>query len=310
MGLYAMTQLIRDLSRLKQAPRHGVVTIGNFDGVHLGHQALFKKMFEYNAPTIVVCFEPHPQEFFSHDKALSRLTSFREKFRLLSQQKIATVVLLHFNADFADWSAERFIEDILQTGLNANHVVVGHDFHFGKQRQGNIALLQQHKKFSAEEVPAFLIDDERVSSSGVRQLLAEGNFEKTVAWLGRPWTISGHVMYGDARGRSIGFPTANIHLGKRVLPIRGVYVVRLHGLKQKGLPGVANVGVRPTVDGTKQILEVHLFNFDENIYGQRIEVEFCQKLRDEKRFENLDLLVKQIGVDAEAARQYFQLRGE
>jgi len=189
-------------------------------------------------------------------------------------------------------------------------LIVGHDFRFGKNRLGDFNLLQQQKYFTVEQMPAFLLENQRVSSSKIREILSAGDFVKAKNWLGRPWTISGHVMYGAARGRLIGFPTANIFLGERALPIAGVYMVRVHGINQSSIAGVANVGVRPTVDGTKQILEVHLFNFNGDLYGRRVTVEFCQKIRDEIRFANLDLLKQQIAQDADAARQYFILHGE
>lgn len=309
-----MTQLIRDLSRLQQLPTKRIVTIGNFDGVHLGHQALLRhlvaKARAQKVPAMVMSFEPHPQTFFAGSEAAPRLTSFREKFLLLAAQQIDILLLIRFNAQFAELSATDFIQSILHKTCRASHVIVGDDFYFGKNRTGDFSLLQQQNDFTVERMPAFFIDNERVSSSGIRQFLAAGDFDSAAKWLGRPWMMSGRVMYGAARGRTLGFPTANISIGHRLVPVAGVYTVRVHGIAKNSLPGVANVGIRPTVDGTKQILEVYLLNFSKNIYGQSVSVEFCSKLRDEIRFSNIDALKKQIHDDVVYARQYFILRGE
>ncbi|MDX1901107.1 MAG: bifunctional riboflavin kinase/FAD synthetase [Gammaproteobacteria bacterium] len=304
-----MTQLIRGILHLKQVPSGGVVTIGNFDGVHLGHQALLNKLTQHarthHVPSIVLTFEPQPQVFFSGIKK-PRLTSFCEKLALMQTIGIDYVVLLHFNQAMADLNAQQFIQTILLEGLRAQHIIVGHDFHFGRGREGDIHLLQQQKKLTVEEMPPFILENERVSSTCIRQCLSENDFAKAKHYLGYPWMIAGRVMYGAQRGRLLGFPTANIFLGKRALPVGGVYAVKLHGIAAKGLPGVANVGVRPTVDGTRQILEVHLFDFNGTIYGKRVQVEFCHKIRDEVRFANLDLLKEQIRKDAEIAKRYFE----
>lgn len=296
-----MTRLIRDLSRLQCIPEGGVITIGNFDGVHLGHRALLQKLTDYarshRVPSAVLTFEPLPQIFFSGSK-IPRLTSLSEKFALMQAQGIDYVVVLRFNQAMADLTAEQFIQTILKKGLRAQHVTVGHDFRFGRGRAGNIDLLRQH--LSVEEMPAFTVENVRVSSTYIRELLNANGFDEAEKFLGHPWKMTGHVMYGAQRGRLLGFPTANIYVGKRVLPVAGVYAVKLDGL-----PGVANVGVRPTVDGTKQILEVHLFHFSDTIYGKKVQVEFCHKIRDEVRFANLDLLKQQIAKDAAAAREYF-----
>ena len=289
-----------------------VATIGNFDGVHQGHQALLKQVIlrakELKLSSKVVIFEPQPAEFFLQDKTVARLTRFREKFYYLATHHIDEVVVMRFNKALAMLTAEEFIERILYAELQIKHLIVGEDFRFGQGRKGDVDLLKnkgQQLGFTVEIMPSFMIAGERVSSTRVRKALANGDHVLTQQLLGRPYCMLGCVVYGNQLGRVLGFPTANIYLHRRVTPIHGIYVVRLHGIEKKGLPGVANVGIRPTIGGRRIVLEVHIFDFNKTIYGRHVRVEFCKKLREEERFENLDLLKTQMCLDAEQARNYF-----
>ncbi len=312
-----MTRLIRGLHNLKNQVKGSVVTLGNFDGVHIGHQALLAEVTatarRLNTTSLAMIFEPQPFEFFAREKVAPRLTRWREKFQLLSAYGVDAVLVIRFNAAFAAFTAEQFIQQILVDALAVKAIIVGDDFHFGRQRQGNFALLQQAGNkydFRVMAMPTIQLNQQRVSSTVVRQALETGDQARVAQLLGRPYTMIGRVVYGDQRGRQLGFPTANIFLHRQATPVQGVYAVRMHGVQKKSLPGVANIGTRPTIDGTKTLLEVHLFDFNQEIYGQHVTVEFCAKLRDEKRFENIGLLKEQIARDALAARHYFELHGE
>lgn len=310
------TKLIRSLGAIASAQKGAVLTIGNFDGVHLGHQQLAARAIEkarmLDAPALAVTFEPHPFEFFNRDNiTIPRLTRFREKFTALAACGFDHILILKFNQELANISASDFI-DRLVASLHPKHLVIGDDFHFGKSRQGNFELLAKmgaEAGFTVEAMPTFLVAGERVSSTRVRQALAAGDHDLARQLLGHPYTMQGRVRKGDQRGRQWGFPTANIFLHRALTPVTGVYTVYMHGIADKPLPGVANVGVRPTVDGTRSLLEVHLFNFNQEIYGRYVEVEFCEKLRDEIRYSNIDLLKAQISKDVTSARQYFQEQG-
>lgn len=310
------TKLIRSVDSLSFAQKRAVLTIGNFDGVHLGHQQLAARVItkarELGAPSLAVTFEPHPFEFFSAGNiTIPRLTRFREKFKALAACGFDYILILKFNQKLASLSARDFVTKILGP-LAPRHIVIGDDFHFGQARQGNFALLEElgvQMGFSVEAMPTFLVDDERVSSTRVRKALAAGNQHLAENLLGHPYIMQGRVRQGDQRGRQWGFPTANIFLHRALTPVKGVYTVYMHGVADKPIPGIANVGVRPTVDGTRTLLEVHLFNFNQEIYGHYVQVEFCEKLRDETRFPNLDLLKAQISKDVVLARQYFQEQG-
>ncbi len=310
-------ELIRGIYNLKPCHRGCVVTIGNFDGIHVGHQALLNKVKNkataLQVPSMVITFEPLPKEFFRPDNPVPRLTRWREKFTLFSQYGIDRVLVVHFNDKFAHVTAHDFVEKILHHGLGVKHVIIGDDFRFGYQREGSFSFLKatgQSCGFTVEDMPSVVVNNERVSSTLVRDALVRADHDLAAKLLGRPYTMQGRVVHGHKRGRTIGFPTANIYLHRAVTPVKGVYAVRMHGIGETALPGVANVGVRPTIGGTRSLLEVHLFDFNREIYGQHVQVEFCEKLRDEKRFDNLDLLKQQIWKDAEEARHYFVKRGE
>lgn len=310
--------LIRSVYNVRPLHQHGVVTIGNFDGVHLGHQALLSTLTsraeQLEAPSIVITFEPHPFEFFAGDTpTIPRLTRFREKFLALSDCGVDYVMILSFNHALANLSATDFLEKILQQVLRPRHVIVGDDFRFGRKREGDFALLQSYGEqagFTVEALPALMFLGERASSTRVRKALMEGNCTLARALLGRPYTMLGRVRMGDQLGRQWGFPTANIYLHRRLTPVHGVYTVYMHGLSEESLPGVANIGIRPTVDGTRTLLEVHLLDFNRDIYGHEVRVEFCEKLRDEIRYPNIDLLKEQIAKDVLLAREYFKDKGK
>lgn len=308
-------QIIRGLHNLRSRHRGCVATIGNFDGVHLGHQQVFQHLHEkardFNLPATVVTFEPQPMEFFSPEKAPARLTRLREKLQALKRAGIDLVVLLEFSRKLSLMSAEQFIQELLVDGLDVRHLFVGDDFRFGHARKGDINLLQQAgalHNFGVEDINTFAIDEKRVSSTLIREALSKGDLELARESLGRPYRICGRVAHGDKRGRIIGFPTANINLHRKVSPLRGVFAVEVFGLGEKARPGVANIGCRPTLGRERRyLLEVHLFNFSQQIYGAHVEVEFCQRLRDEKRFNSLDELKQQIKQDALAATEFFDL---
>lgn len=305
-------QIIRGLHNLRPRHRGCVATIGNFDGVHLGHQAILGQLAEkadaLGLPLVVVVFEPQPQEVFRPGQAPPRLTRLREKVQALRRYAVDRVVVLRFDAAFARQAPEAFIDRLLVRGLGVRYLAVGDDFRFGKDRAGDFTLLQAagyRHGFEVVSLHSFLLDGERVSSTRVRAALAAGDLNEAEKLLGRVYRMSGRVAHGDQRGRSIGFPTANIHLHRQVIPLRGVFVVELYGVAGEPLPGVANLGTRPTVDGQRTLLEVHLFDFDRDIYGAHVHVDFLHKLRDEQRFPDFAALKAQIEHDARQARDWF-----
>ncbi len=304
-------QVIRGFHNLRPEHRGCVATIGNFDGAHLGHQAVFKHLQREAArlgvPATVISFEPHPLEFFCPQAAPARLTRLREKLSVLEQAGIQRVMLLEFNTKLSAMTADEFIQQALITGLGIRYLLVGDDFRFGQGRVGDIKLLRkagvQHG-FGVDSMDTVMVGDERISSTRIREALARGDLALAGCCLGRPYRICGRVVYGDQRGRSIGFPTANIGLHRKATPLHGVFAVQAHGLGDQPVPGVANIGNQPTVEGDRRyLLEVHLFDFSQEIYGRHLEVEFCKRLRDEKRFDSFEQLRKQIERDAHAARK-------
>jgi riboflavin kinase/FMN adenylyltransferase len=305
-------ELIRGAHNLRARHRGCVATIGNFDGVHLGHQAvlgqLAEKAADMGVPSTVITFEPQPQEFFAPEKAPARLTRFREKIHALRRYAVDRVLSLRFNDAFARIPASEFVERILIDGLDVRYLVVGDDFRFGHNRAGNFDMLRdagERHGFQVVNMHTFSIDGERVSSTRVRQALERGDLSEAEKLLGRPYRMSGRVAHGDKRGRSIGFPTANIHLHRKKTPVQGVYAVEMFGLDREPIAGVANVGNRPTVGGTRTLLEVHLFDFNGDIYGRHVDVDFVHRVRDEKRFDSFEQLKDQIELDCHAAREYF-----
>ncbi|MCP4697130.1 MAG: bifunctional riboflavin kinase/FAD synthetase [Gammaproteobacteria bacterium] len=303
-------ELIRSLAQLRPLHRGCVATIGSFDGVHLGHQAVFEALIakskQLNVPSMVISFEPQPQEYFADGRtAPARLTRFREKMLVLRKLAIDRVLCLRFNAGLEALSPEAFVQRVLADGLGVRYLIVGDDFRYGRGRRGTVAALQAEggkHGFEVVEMPTYMIAGERVSSTRIRNALKTGNMQEAALLLGRPYTLCGRVAHGDQRGRTIGFPTANIHLHRCASPVSGVFAVQMHGVAAKSLAGVANLGSRPTVNGKCLLLEVHLFNFSENIYGRYVEVEFIAKLREERRFASFAMLRDQIEKDTEQAR--------
>lgn len=307
--------VIRGLHNLRTEHRGCVATIGNFDGVHLGHQSVFRHLLEkgreFSLPATVVTFEPQPREFFQPRDAPARLTRMREKLRAMQDAGIQRVVVLEFNRRMAVMPAKQFVEELLVNGLGARFLSVGDDFRFGQQRSGDFQLLLRmgaEHGFEVENMNTYKLDADRVSSTRIRQLLTQGELRTAEQCLGRPYRICGRVAHGDKRGRTIGFPTMNVNLHRIVSPLRGVYAVKVYGLQEDALPGVANIGVRPTVEGdSRYLLEVHLFDFDRSVYGAHVQVEFMHKLRDEKKFDSFEALRQQIQDDAETGRRILGL---
>lgn len=308
-------QLVRGQHNLRACHRGCVATIGNFDGVHLGHQAVFEvlrdKAQTLALPSTVILFEPQPMEFFQPQAAPPRLTRLREKLIHIRRCGIDRVVLLEFNQQFSRLSANDFVQRILIDGLAIQHLYVGDDFRFGKKRAGDFTLLQQlgrEKGFGVQNMETVCHDDCRISSTRIREALAAGDFAAAEYCLGRSYQICGRVGYGNQRGRTIGFPTLNVNLHRRISPVNGVFAVTVQGLQDEDLTGVANVGTRPTVDGEgRPLLEVHLFDFDRQVYGSQVGVTFLNKIRDEKKFSSFDELQQQILLDAARARKIHQV---
>ncbi|MDP2267210.1 MAG: bifunctional riboflavin kinase/FAD synthetase [Thiobacillus sp.] len=289
------------------------VTIGNFDGLHLGHQAMLARLRDVararGLPTCVLSFEPHPREFFTPDQAPARLSSLREKAETLRQLGIDRLHVFRFDSAFSALSAEAFVEQVLGQTLQARYVLVGDDFRYGAKRAGDFTSLQASGRplgIDVESLPTVSFAGERSSSTAVRTALAAGNLEHAAHLLGRPYSISGRVVHGDKLGRDIGFPTANIQLKHNRPPLMGIFAVELCGLNGAPLPGVASLGKRPTVKSPDAVpvLEVHLFDFDAEIYGRRVRVDFLHKLRDEEKYPDLDSLVVQIKLDVDHAKHF------
>ena len=301
-------EVIRGLHNIKDAHFGSVITIGNFDGVHRGHQTIIQHLKaranQLQLPCTVMTFDPHPEEFFSRAHYGTRLTPFREKLDLLKQYGVDRVVSVHFDQKFADLTADQFIENILVKGLGCKHIIIGDDFRFGKGRQGDFNHLVEAGKrlgFEVESTPTFTVEDERVSSTRIREALQLSKLSLAEELLGHPYIISGVVQHGDKRGRSIGFPTANIRLKQQIAPPNGVYAVKILGL-DKEYDGVANIGQRPTVDGSKYLLEVHIFDFDQDIYRKKLKFHLIEFIRPEQKFESLEALTTQIHKDCETAK--------
>lgn len=309
-------QLIRGLSALPAFPDGSVVTLGNFDGVHLGHQAVLRQAADqaraFGLPLVVLIFEPLPREFFAPQAPVARLTRLRERVAFIQELGVVDVLLVHpFNTAFAQLPAEAFVERVLVDALQARHIVIGDDFRFGQGRQGDFGLLKQlgsRFEFSVQAAATWELDGERVSSTRIRRHLAERDVAGAARLLGRPFTLCGRVIHGDKRGRQLGFPTANVALHRRLSPLRGVFAVTATLPDGSVIDGVANVGTRPTVDGQDARLEVHLFDFDQNIYGKLLRVAFLHPLRDEQKFDSLEALIAQITKDSAQARDWLKAR--
>jgi riboflavin kinase/FMN adenylyltransferase len=306
-------QLIRGLHNLTQPLPPCAVTIGNFDGIHLGHQQVLKQLKtiadKSQLCSAVIIFEPQPIEYFAPDKAPKRLARFREKVTYLKSQNIDYLLCLKFDQAFSALTAEQFVEDLLVKWLSTRHLVIGDDFRFGKNRTGNYEVLQtygQRYDFAVDNTETLLLDGIRVSSTRIRNSIQNDNFELAAALLGRPYSLSGKVTHGKKLGRELGFPTINIKMGSKTLIVKGIFAVMVKGIDNRVLQGVASLGTRPTVNGVDSILEVFILNFNQEVYGYSVEVDFLHKIRDEKKFDSLQELTVNIEQDIGLAKQYFE----
>ena len=301
-------KLIRGLYNIQPEHRGSVATIGNFDGIHRGHQAVIRQLHELarrlDCDTTVITFDPLPREYFMGDKAPARLTTLREKFIQFDRLGVDQMLTMPFNARLAEMTAQQFIDDVLVRGLAIRALVVGDDFRFGKGREGDFEMLRRAgEHYGFEVIDTETVSDEqgRISSTRIRDALAAGDLETAATLLGRPYSMSGTVIHGEKLGRTIGFPTANIRIRRTVSPLRGVFAVEVECIGY----GVTNVGTRPTVDGKGFLIETHLLDFDGDLYGQHINIRWLKKLRSERKFDSLDALKAQIARDIDAARAYF-----
>ena len=306
-------RLIRGLHNLIKPIASSVVTIGNFDGIHLGHQHVLEQLKaaadQHSLPSTVIIFEPQPIEFFAPDKAPKRLSRFREKLTYLKSKQIDNLLCLKFNRELAEIYADEFVKQILVGRLNTRHLVIGDDFRFGKNRSGDFKFLQkcgEQYGFSVQHTDTLLIDSTRVSSTRIRESIQNDNFEQAAELLGRPYTLSGKVSHGQKLGRELGYPTINIKMGDKTLIVKGIFAVSVKGIDNRVLPGVASIGTRPTVNGVDTILEVFILDFDQDVYGYCVDVEFLHKIRDEEKFESLEELGLHIEQDTVKARRYFE----
>lgn len=302
-------ELIRGLHNLRPHHHGCVLAIGNFDGVHRGHQAILHQLRgaarETGQPATLMVFEPQPREHFAPAAAPPRLTRLREKLLRLRDQPLDRVLCVRFTPAFSRLDPETFVDRILVSSLGVRVVVVGEDFRFGHRGAGDVDLLRrtgQQRGFRVEHCRRFDYRGQRISSSRVRRALTEGDLTLVEQLLGQPYRLCGRVVHGERLGRTLGFPTANIPLRRSKPPLQGVFAVWLHGVGDAPLPGVANVGQRPTVDGSEQRLEVHLFDFRGDLYGRLVTVEFVRRIRAEQRFDSLEALRRQIIDDSAAAR--------
>jgi len=298
-----------------RADRPVALTIGNFDGVHLGHRAMLERLQREAAlralPAAVMTFEPHPREFFAPDQAPTRISSLREKLELLSQAGVDRVYVCRFDYDLARTAPEAFVERRLARGLGVRWLLVGDDFRFGARRGGDLAMLKAMAPrygYDVESIASVIVGGRRVSSTAVREALAAGDLELAALLLGRGYSISGRVVSGNRLGRTLGFPTANVRMRHNRPPLFGIYAVRVHGLGEGALPGAASLGVRPTIAAARGVptLEVYLLDFDRDIYGCHVRVEFMRKLRDEEKYPDLASLRAQIARDVSDTRRYFE----
>ena len=304
-------KVIRGNQFLPTLGQQSIATIGNFDGLHQGHQSIIHHVIDdarrRQLSSIVITFEPTAKEYFLREQAPARLFTLREKLQHLKELGPDICVVLRFNQHLAQMPAEDFVKDILLTSLGIKKLYVGDDFKFGYQRQGDIHLLREmaaNCHFEVTDTESIQLGHARISSTLIRDKLKQGLFTEASQLLTRPYAISGKVFHGDKKGRTIGFPTANILLHRQTLPLHGVFAVSAQSA-HKQWNGVANVGHRPTVNGTRDQCEVHLFDCDEDLYGQRLNIRFYKKIREEQKFSGLDTLLEQIKIDVEQAKNYF-----
>ena len=303
-------QLIRGIHNIRPEHFGCVATIGNFDGVHLGHSEIIKRLKRLGAargvPSTVVVFEPQPAEFFDRGRVPARLTRLREKFHLLAERGIDRLLVLRFTRELAAMSPDRFVAELLVRKLGIRALIIGDDFRFGSGRGGDFALLQElaeRHDFVMEQTVPFLFIGKRISSTYVRDLLLHGYYHEAIRMLGHPYCIEGRVVHGHKRGREWGFPTINLDLHRRKSPIAGIFAVKVHGLGPQPRPGVGYVGSRPTIDDPRFVLEVHIFDYDAECYGQYVGIEFIDKIRDDIKFDSFAAMAEQIGRDCESARR-------
>ena len=306
-----MIQLIRSLNKQYFEENGCVITIGNFDGIHIGHQAILRQLLEkaksLSLPAVVMTFLPSPEEFFRGKCAAPRLSSLSDRLLILDKLNIDAIIVLPFNQKLASTTAEQFVENILLKQLNAKYVLVGDDFKFGANKKGDFQFLKGYAdrgQFELSRKQTIADNDARISSTRIRAALFDGELAQAKSMLGRNYSWVGRVIHGDKRGRQWGFPTLNLPVN-RVPPFTGVFAVAVEGAGDSKCYGVANLGKRPTVGGLKTLLEVHLFDFSKEIYGNRICVEFVKKIRDEKKFDSFDALKDQIMDDCKIARSFF-----
>ena len=305
-------EIINGLHNLRSRHQGCVLTIGNFDGVHRGHRqlidALCEKAKAMGVPSMLMTFEPQPREFFAGTKLPARLTRFREKVYLLDQTPLDRLLCLPFNERTANIEADWFAKDFVVDQVGAKHLVIGDDFRFGRGREGDFALFERYGQihgYSVSAMSTLLQGEARISSTLIRETLAAGNFTAATNLLGHEYFIMGRVVYGRQLGRQLNVPTANIRLQRYRAALEGVYCVTVEGIAGAVRHGIANIGVRPTVDGKEPLLEVHVFDYTGNLYGDLIKVTFKQKLREEQAFDSIDALKTQINQDIEQARHYF-----
>jgi len=304
-------RLVRHINDLpfSELSAGSVVTVGAYDGLHLGHEQLLARVNsasrELGLTSVVMSFEPTPREFFAGPVPPARLMRFREKFDALAGHGIDIFYCPRFNAQMRDIAADAFIRRILAHGLSARHIVVGDDFRFAAKREGTLEHLQRAGAalgYTIEQVPSIKVGNVRVSSTVIREALWEGDLQQATALLGRPYRMSGKVVMGQKVGRTLGFPTANVDLRRKQSAVMGIFAVRVQGIPGGPKDAVASVGTRPTFDGTKPLLEVHLFDFDRDIYGEYIHVDFIARLRSEIKYDSVDELVAQMHQDADNAK--------
>ncbi|MCF6253650.1 MAG: bifunctional riboflavin kinase/FAD synthetase [Thiomicrorhabdus sp.] len=306
---------IHNLKCIQTALQRGcVLTIGNFDGVHLGHQQVLKAVVaqakQLGLPSVVMLFEPLPIEYFAPDNAPVRLMNFREKIKALQGYGIDYVLCVRFNQAFSSLTAQQFVQTILVETLKVQHLVVGDDFRFGQQRQGDFAYLVQAGEaqgFSVTGMPTFDVAGKRVSSTRIRLALQTPNLMEAKALLGKPFHFNGRVIHGQKLGRTLGFRTLNLNPKRIQMPVQGVFAVTVDGIADTPWPGVANIGLRPTVDGVRPSIEVHLFDWNKEVYGAHVSVTLQHFIRPEQKFNGIEALKKQIGLDVEQAKEFFKL---
>jgi riboflavin kinase/FMN adenylyltransferase len=308
--------LITNLSKITTRFPNSVITLGNFDGIHLGHQELVRMVIrrarEINGQSMVVTFRPHPLKVLAPEKCPPLISIYEEKVQLFEKLGIDVLVKIPFSLHFAEMSPREFVKDILCDLLGAKDIFVGYNYKFGKGREGNTRTLRQMGEeygFSVHEVEQISLDGEVISSTKIRQLLKAGEVEHAAKLLGRPYAITGIVIKGDSRGKTLGFPTANIASKHAIIPSNGVYAVKLLA-REKCLNGVVNIGLRPTFDTKSLAIEVHVFDFNEDLYGEEITLFFIRKLREEKKFETAEALIGQISKDIGTAREILALSPE